>query len=363
MRTVVTGAAGFIGSHLCEHLLDSGDEVVGVDALTEYYDPALKRRNLARLLGRPRFAFHRADLLRLPLAELFAGADVVYHLAGQPGVRASWGEEFGCYLERNVQVTQRVLEAARGARLRKLVYASSSSVYGDAAAYPVAETLRPRPVSPYGVTKLAAEHLCELYRGCFGVPTVSLRLFSVYGPRQRPDMAFARLIPAALDGVPFPLHGDGQQSRDFTYVRDVVTVMRQAALRPWTGVANVGGGRRVTMNQVIELVSALAAPVVLRRLPEQHGDVRHTGADITLARRYLGYRPAVGIHQGLAAMVAAELAERGELPVRTGAVVGGTRTAGTRTAGDRTAGDRTAGDRPAVGQPTVGRPAAGRAAV
>ncbi|MDH6108528.1 nucleoside-diphosphate-sugar epimerase [Kitasatospora sp. MAP12-15] len=316
MRTVVTGAAGFIGSHLCEHLLGCGDEVVGVDSMTDYYDPGRKERNLAALLGRPRFAFRRADLLGIPLAELFATTEVVYHLAGQPGVRASWGENFAQYLERNVQATQRVLEAARGARLRKLVYASSSSVYGDAEAYPTAETLRPRPVSPYGVTKLAAEHLCELYRTCFGLPTVSLRLFSVYGPRQRPDMAFARLIPAALTGDPFPLHGDGLQTRDFTYVRDVVTVMRQAALRPWTGVANVGGGQCVTMNQVIDIVSELAAPVVLRRLPEQDGDVRHTAADTALARRHLGYRPRVGIREGLAAMVEAERA------TRVGALVG-----------------------------------------
>lgn len=310
MRTVVTGAAGFIGSHLCDHLLASGDEVVGVDALTDYYDPALKRRNLTGLHDRPRFVFHQADLLRAPLTELFADAEVVYHLAGQPGVRASWGDDFDRYVERNVQLTQRVLEAARGARLRKLVYASSSSVYGDAAAYPTAETLPAHPVSPYGVTKLAAEHLCELYRGCFGVPTVSLRLFSVYGPHQRPDMAFARLILAALDNAPFPLHGDGHQTRDFTYVRDVVAVMRNAALRPWTGVANVGGGQRVTMNQVIRTVSELVGPVLLRRLPEQDGDVRHTGADITVARRHLGYRPVVGIHEGLAAMVATECTER-----------------------------------------------------
>jgi nucleoside-diphosphate-sugar epimerase len=310
VRTVVTGAAGFIGSHLCEHLLAHGDEVVGIDALTDYYEPWRKERNLAPLLERRHFVFHHADLLALPLAGLLADTDVVYHLAGQPGVRASWGEQFTDYLERNVQATQRLLEAARTGHLRKLVYASSSSVYGDAESYPTAETLTPRPVSPYGVTKLAAEHLCELYRTCFGVPTVSLRLFSVYGPRQRPDMAFARLVRAAFTGEPFPLHGDGEQTRDFTYVRDVVTVMRQAALRPWTGVANVGGNRRVTMNQVIGIVSELVAPVVLRRLPPQDGDVRHTGADITLASEELGYRAMVGLREGLTAMVAAERTAR-----------------------------------------------------
>ncbi|MEY9964982.1 nucleoside-diphosphate-sugar epimerase [Streptacidiphilus sp. MAP12-16] len=310
MRAFVTGAAGFIGSHLCEHLLACGDDVVGVDAMTDYYDPSRKRRNLAHLLGRERFTFRRGDVLALPLDELLADAEVVYHLAGQPGVRASWGRQFALYLDRNVQATQCVLESARGARLYRLVYASSSSVYGDAEAYPTAETLCPRPVSPYGVTKLAAEQLCELYRTCFGVPTVSLRLFSVYGPRQRPDMAFARLIRAAFTGEPFPLHGDGEQTRDFTYVRDVVTAMRQAALGPWTGVANVGGGQRVTMNQVIAEVSELAAPVRVLGTPVQDGDVRHTAADISLARQAFGYRPSVGISEGLAAMVLAEREER-----------------------------------------------------
>jgi nucleoside-diphosphate-sugar epimerase len=306
----VTGAAGFIGSHLCEHLLACGDQVVGVDAMTDYYDPLHKERNLVPLLSRERFTFRRGDLLALPLDDLLADAEVVYHLAGQPGVRASWGRQFALYLERNVQATQCVLEAARAAHLHRLVYASSSSVYGDAETYPTGETLRPRPVSPYGVTKLAAEHLCELYRTCFQVPTVSLRLFTVYGPRQRPDMAFARLIAAAFAGEPFPLHGDGEQTRDFTYVRDVVTAMRQAAAAPWTGVANVGGGQRVTMNQIIETVSELAAPVRLLRTPAQDGDVRHTAADTSLAQRSFGYRPTVGIREGLAAMVRAEREER-----------------------------------------------------
>jgi nucleoside-diphosphate-sugar epimerase len=314
----VTGAAGFIGSHLCEHLLACGDQVVGLDAMTDYYDPSHKERNLVPLLRRERFTFRRGDLLALPLDDLFADAEVVYHLAGQPGVRASWGRQFTIYLERNVQATQRVLEAARGAHLHRLVYASSSSVYGDAETYPTSETLRPRPVSPYGVTKLAAEHLCELYRTCFQVPTVSLRLFTVYGPRQRPDMAFARLIAAALTGEPFPLHGDGEQTRDFTYVGDVVTAMRQAATAPWTGVANVGGGQRLTMNQIIETVSELAVPVRLLRTPAQDGDVRHTAADTSLAQRSFGYRPTMGIREGLAAMVRAEREER--WPVEAAAV-------------------------------------------
>lgn len=311
MRAVVTGAAGFIGSHLCEHLVSRGDEVVGVDAMTDFYEPSRKLRNLARLRGLDHFTFRRADLLDLRLEPLFADADAVYHLAGQPGVRGSWGAEFAVYLERNVLVTQHVLETARDTGLRRLVYASSSSVYGDAETYPTVETLRPRPVSPYGVTKLAAEQLCETYRTVFGVPAVSLRLFSVYGPRQRPDMAFARLVAAACAHRPFPLYGDGGQSRDFTYVGDVVTAMRAAALSSFSGVANLGGGSEVTMNQVIALLGRLAAPVDVVRGPVQPGDARRTAADITVARDAFGYRPATHIRAGLTAMVRAERASLG----------------------------------------------------
>lgn len=308
MRAVVTGAAGFIGSHLCEHLLSCGDTVVGVDALTDFYDPARKRRNLARLLGRGGFTFHCEDLLHLRLEPLFATADAVYHLAGQPGVRGSWGQEFRVYLERNVLVTQHVLEAARDARPGRLIYASSSSVYGDAETYPTRETLYPRPVSPYGVTKLAAEQLCETYRTVFGVPAVSLRLFTVYGPWQRPDMAFARLVTAACEQQPFPLYGDGRQSRDFTYVGDVVSAMRAAARSAWSGVANIGGGCEVTMNQVIDCLGKLAAPVRVVRGASRPGDARRTAADITVARRAFGYRPVTDIRTGLAAMVRAQRA-------------------------------------------------------
>ncbi|MEU1852535.1 NAD-dependent epimerase/dehydratase family protein [Streptomyces sp. NPDC019990] len=301
----MTGAAGFIGSHLCAHLLSHGDEVVGVDAMTDFYAPARKRANLGPLLDRAGFAFRPADLLRVPLEPVVAEADVVYHLAGQPGVRGSWGPEFALYVERNVLVTQRVLEAAHATGLRRLVYASSSSVYGDAEAYPTRETVRPRPVSPYGVTKLAAEHLCEAYRAAFGVPVASLRLFSVYGPGQRPDMAFSRLVAAAFSGRPFPLYGGGGQSRDFTYVADVVTAMRDAALSSWSGVANVGGGCEVTMNEAVALLRLLGAPVRVVRVPSRPGDARRTAADITRAHEAFGYRPSTGLRDGLAAMVTA----------------------------------------------------------
>ncbi|MEV5880818.1 NAD-dependent epimerase/dehydratase family protein [Streptomyces sp. NPDC052101] len=304
MRAVVTGAAGFIGSHLSAHLLASGDTVVGIDSLTNAYDPALKLRNLDELTPHPSFTFHRANLLDADLTALLDGAEVVYHLAGQPGVRRSWGCDFALYTRRNLLVSQVLLEAVRDHPLRKFVYASSSSVYGDAPVFPTAETVCPRPVSPYGVTKLAAEHLCELYRTAHGLPSVSLRLFTVYGPRQRPDMAFARLVAAARSGEPFPLYGDGEQTRDFTYVRDVVTAMRDAACSRFTGVANLGGNRPASMKQAIAAVERVIGPINLDPRPAAPGDARHTGADITLAARAFGYRPRTELFDGLAAMAA-----------------------------------------------------------
>ena len=302
MRAMVTGAAGFIGPHLCEHLLEQGDEVIGIDVLTDYYDPRRKQANVAPLLRHESFTFHQADLLTAPLKLLLDGVDVVYHLAGQPGVRPSWGAEFATYVERNLLVTQQLLEAARDHQLRKFVYASSSSVYGDAEAYPTVETLRPSPISPYGVTKLAAEHLCELYRESAGVPTASLRLFTVYGPRQRPDMAFYRLVESAVTGEPFMLYGDGRQTRDFTYVQDVALAMRAAALSGWTGVANIGGGSRTSMREVVDLVSQIVRPVTVVHLPAQRGDVRHTAADTGVARDGFGYAPTVSLDEGLTRM-------------------------------------------------------------
>jgi nucleoside-diphosphate-sugar epimerase len=306
VKAVVTGVAGFVGSHLSEHLLSEGDEVVGVDCFTDYYDPRVKESNVQASREHPRFTLCRENLLDARLPELFAGADVVYHLAGQPGVRPSWGSDFATYVSRNILATQAVLEAARTLELEKLVYASSSSVYGDAESYPTAEALRPQPVSPYGVTKLAGEHLCELYRTGFGVPTVSLRLFTVYGPRQRPDMAFSRLVAAGLRGELFELYGTGDQTRDFTYVGDVVRAMRDAALSGFTGVANIGGGSRTSMNEVLEIVSGLAGEPVIRRLPKQRGDVRDTAADTQRALEGFGYVPQVRLREGLTSMVQAE---------------------------------------------------------
>jgi nucleoside-diphosphate-sugar epimerase len=307
MRAIVTGAAGFVGSHLCTRLLERGDEVVGIDAMTDYYDVARKEANVAALASWNSFSFHRVDLLDAPLRQLADGAEVIFHLAGQPGVRPSWGSEFAVYVDRNILATQHLLETLRDVPVRKFVYSSSSSVYGDAECYPTAETVRPLPISPYGVTKLAAEHLCDLYRKNFGIPTASLRLFTVYGPGQRPDMAFSRLIGAALDGSAFPLFGDGLQTRDFTYVGDVVEALCAAAGSSWTGVANIGGGSRVSMADVIHIVEPLVGRIVqTRRLPAQPGDVRDTAADTSLARHAFGYVPTMPLAKGLAKMVEAQ---------------------------------------------------------
>jgi nucleoside-diphosphate-sugar epimerase len=303
MDAVVTGAAGFIGSHLCAYLLDNGDEVVGVDCFTDAYDLRRKEANFARLSGREGFTQQRLDLTSAPLSALFDHADVVYHLAGQSCVRGSWGDQFAAYLSRNVLSTHRVLEAAQAASLWKVVYASSFAVYGAAERLPTAEDLPARPISPFGVTTLAAENLCDLYREILGVSTVSLRLFTVYGPRQRPDMAMHRLVESAVRQEPFLLYGDGEQTRDFTYVDDVVRALRQAALSPWTGTANIGSGSPTTMNEAIEALSELTGPIEVVRLPAQRGDVRHAVADTSKARRGFGYTAHVPLREGLERMV------------------------------------------------------------
>jgi nucleoside-diphosphate-sugar epimerase len=304
--SLVTGAAGFIGSHLCERLLQEGHRVIGVDAFTAYYPRAVKETNLAGLRGHPEFRFVEMDLARVDLAPVVAQADFIFHQAGQPGVRASWGTEFDLYLDHNIRATQQLLEAVKGsARLRRLVFASSSSVYGQTEDLPLREESLPRPYSPYGVTKLAAEHLCGLYHANYGVPTVALRYFTVYGPRQRPDMGFHKFIQAALEDRPILVYGDGEQTRDFTYVADVVEA-NWLALGPRAvgQVFNIGGGSRSSLNQVLAaLEEILGRPIRRQRRPPQPGDVRHTWADTTQARRALGFSPRVSLREGLARQV------------------------------------------------------------
>jgi nucleoside-diphosphate-sugar epimerase len=317
MRALVTGAAGFIGSHLSERLLSDGAEVHGVDRLSDYYDPALKRANLTPLLDHDRFELTEGNVNDLDLAKLLDGADVVYHLAAQPGVRVSWGREFSLYGEDNVLATQRLLEAAKELDLQRFVIASSSSIYGDAEHFPTSEDEKPAPVSPYGVTKLAAEHLCELYFKGFGVPTVRLRYFTIFGPRQRPDMAFNRFINKALDGSPIEVFGDGGQERDFTYVADAVEATVAAGARGTSGgVYNVAGGNHATVAEVIETLGGLlGSPPAVENLPAVVGDARKTGADTSRAREELGYAPQTSLEEGLSNQLESERERR-----NTGAV-------------------------------------------
>jgi len=301
MRCLVTGAAGFIGSHLAERLVDLGHEVVGVDCFLDYYPRAVKERNLRRLRQHSRFRAEERDLSRADLEPLLHGVDWVFHQAAQAGVRASWGRDFEIYALHNVVATQRLLEASRDLGVRRFVYASSSSIYGETTDLPMREQSLPRPISPYGVTKLAGEHLCWLYWKNYGLSTASLRYFTVYGPRQRPDMAMNRFLKGALTGEEITLYDDGQQTRDFTYVSDVVAANVAAAERAEGGeVFNIGGGSQVSINQVLATIEAISArPLRIKRDSKQKGDVRHTAADCTRARERLGFRPAVPLAQGL----------------------------------------------------------------
>ena len=300
-RAVVTGAAGFIGSHLCDRLLALGHKVVGVDSFRDYYGRALKEQNLEALRAHPDFTFEELDLVDADLRRVLRGANVVYHLAGQPGVRPSWGEQFDSYLRDNVLATQRLLESLKEIPVDRLVFAGSSSVYGDAEMFPTKESALPRPVSPYGVTKLAAEHLTLLYTKNFGLPVVSVRYFTVYGPRQRPDMAFSRFMQALVDGEPIEVFGDGEQTREFTYVSDAVEGTIKASTADVVGqVVNLGGGSRVTINRVLATLEDISRAKARRKtLPAAPGDPRHTGASINLAREWLGWEPRVSLREGL----------------------------------------------------------------
>lgn len=303
MKALVTGAAGFIGSTLAERLLANGADVVGLDCFTDYYPRPLKERNLSGLITLPRFRFVEARLQDADLRSLLADRTHVFHLAAQAGVRKSWGRDFAVYTINNIEATQVLLEACVDATLERLVYASSSSVYGDNVTMPMREDALPQPVSPYGVSKLAAEQLCYLYFANFNVPTVSLRYFTVYGPRQRPDMGFHKFLRATMRNEPIAVYGDGEQTRDFTFVADAVEANVLAARRGVPGrVYNIGGGSRVSVNDVLTMIARVTnhAPRIVSE-PEQKGDMRHTYADTSLARADLGFVPAVGLEEGLTA--------------------------------------------------------------
>jgi UDP-glucose 4-epimerase len=304
MKALVTGGAGFIGSHLSERLLDQGADVRAIDAFTDFYPRALKERNLAGLRGRDRYQFVEGDVRHVDLGRLLDGVTHVFHLAAQAGVRRSWGAEFQVYTGLNVDATQRLLEACVGKPIERLVYASSSSVYGDEVAIPMKETAVPQPVSPYGVTKLAAEQLCYLYFFNYRVPAVSLRYFTVYGPRQRPDMGFNRFFTAILDGKPLVQFGDGLQTRDFTFVADAVKATADAAVRGVPGrVYNIGGGARVSLREVFDLITRVSGrTVTIDHQGPQKGDMRDTYADTSRARADLGFAPSVTLEEGLRQM-------------------------------------------------------------
>jgi UDP-glucuronate 4-epimerase len=302
---VVTGCAGFIGSHLAEALMQRGDAVIGIDALTDYYPLALKQANLEQLLARRGFVFLKADLVDLALGGLVAGVDGVFHLAAQPGVRGSFGRSFDIYARDNLLATQRVLEAAADAEVR-VVYASSSSVYGNAPSYPTTEDTPLNPVSPYGVTKLCCEHLAHVYATCRGLDAIGLRYFTVYGPRQRPDMAVQRIARAVADGRRFRLYGTGAQSRDVTYVDDAVTAAIAAMdAAPSGAIYNVGGGSETSLRRIIELCEELGAgSVEIDSDAVAAGDVHRTAADTSRIRADLGWSPQTALEDGLISQLA-----------------------------------------------------------
>jgi UDP-glucose 4-epimerase len=303
VRAIVTGCAGFIGSHLTESLLSDGHSVMGIDCFNDNYGRSQKLDNLGHARDWDDFDFVPIDLGRGDLADLVEECDVVFHLAAEPGVRSSWGERFELYLRNNVLATQHLLEAARRWPEKRLVYASSSSVYGEAETLPTREDVMPRPFSPYGVTKLDAENLCNLYHANYGVNAISLRYFSVYGPRQRPDMAFNIFCHAALRGDSITVYGDGRQTRDFTFVGDVVTATRSAVDRGDAGaIYNIGGGSRMSLADAIDLLTEIAGTQLeVEHVEHRHGDIRDTAADTTRAQSDLGYEPSTSFEEGLRA--------------------------------------------------------------
>lgn len=302
MKCLVTGAAGFIGSHLAERLLRDGHEVIGMDSFTDHYHRLYKEENISSLRGCPSFSLLEEDLVDSDLAAIVSDVDIAFHLAGQPGVRSSWGSDFDIYVRNNILATQRLLEAVKDSRsLKKLVYASSSSVYGEAGMHPMSETRWPSPISPYGGTKLAGEGLCQMYWRRYGVPVVSLRYFTVYGPRQRPDMGIRRFLQAVFDDAEIQVFGDGEQTRAFTYVADAVEGTVRAGLSACTGQAiNIAGPEPISINGLLAVIADVSGKRLrVAHLPGRSDDARHTSADLGRARELLGYHPRADLRQGI----------------------------------------------------------------
>jgi nucleoside-diphosphate-sugar epimerase len=298
---LITGVAGFIGSHLAQRLLEEGFDLIGVDSFLDYYRKKIKENNLRGLINNPKFKFIEGNILSIDMNEILSRVDGVFHQAAIPGVRASWGKDFNQYVENNILGTQVLLEASKDTKIKKFIYASSSSVYGDVDELPIKETSSTNPVSPYGVSKLSGEHLAGLYFKGYGIPTVSLRYFTVYGPRQRPDMGFHKFITAIISGREIEIYGTGEQTRDFTFIDDAVEANLQAFLRGKEGeVYNVGGGSRIGLIQAVKTIEETSGRKAhLKYTEPQRGDAKHTYADISKAKRDFGYSPKVDIHEGL----------------------------------------------------------------
>ena len=301
MRALVTGVAGFIGSHLSEKLIGMGINVIGIDSFTDFYPQKIKEYNLRKLSYQPGFSLISGSLLQLNLSQFLEGTDYIFHLAAQAGVRSSWGKNFAFYSENNVLATQRLLEVSKEFKIKKFIFASSSSVYGDTEDLPMREEGKVRPISPYGVTKLACEHLCDLYYKNYNVPTVSLRYFTVFGPRQRPDMAFNIFFRAVLESKEIIVYGDGEQTRDFTFVSDIVDGTIAVINNKAEGeIFNLGGGSRISLKKILAIIEKIVkSNLKVKNIESQKGDVKNTFADTSKACKVLGFFPKVKIEEGL----------------------------------------------------------------
>lgn len=301
MNYLVTGAAGFIGSHLCKKLIRNGGHVLAVDGFTDFYPRRMKEKNIQPVVNHPHFHLVSQDLLDLDLNSMLEKIDVVFHMAAQPGVRTSWGSDFSVYTRNNIDATQRLLEAAKTSDIKKFIYASSSSVYGSCPQLPMIETSTLHPFSPYGVTKLAAENLCHLYHKNYGIPCVSLRFFTVYGPGQRPDMAFHKFFKAIAEKREITVFGDGQQTRDFTFIDDIIRANLSSIENGRPGETyNLGGGTQKKLADILTVIEEISqTELKIRYVEREKGDVPHTYADIQKAKRDLNYAPRVSLEEGL----------------------------------------------------------------